>query len=86
MTLDKFKIIMGNCKKFLLEKEERPTIWDVFFKSFEKTIIDEYGNIGWEWVHFYIFDIDFGSKETNVDCPKTIDGLYSFLENYYKVK
>jgi len=48
MTLDKFKIIMDNFKKFHSEKEDQPAIWDVFFKSFEEAILKEYGNIGWE--------------------------------------
>lgn len=86
MTLEKFKIIMGNFKKFHSEKEDQPAIWDVFFKSFEETILKEYGNIGWEWIHFYIFDLDFGTKETNVEIPISIEGLHAFLEDYYKIK
>lgn len=86
MTLDKFKILMENCKKFHSEKENQPILWDVFFKSFEETIMKEYDNIGWEWIHFYLFDIDFGTKETNVEIPRTIETLYAFLEDYYKIK
>lgn len=86
MTLDKFKILMENCKKSHSEKENQPILWDVFFKSFEETIMKEYDNIGWEWIHFYIFDIDFGAKETNVEIPRTIEMLHAFLEDYYKIK
>jgi len=83
MKLDKFKIIMDNCKKFHSDKDKQPILWDVFFKSFEDIMVKEYGNIGWEWIHFYIFDLDFGTKETNVEIPKTIEGLHLFLEDNY---